>query len=73
MDLGKLGTAVADWKTMVGDLAKLKPEVSRGLVAKSEAARWEGVNATVTRPRPGAPIPPSRCHGQSPPGIEGSR
>ncbi|MGW3568932.1 hypothetical protein ACWDSL_34600 [Streptomyces sp. NPDC000941] len=49
MDLGKLGTAVADWKTMVGDLAKLKTEVSRGLVAKSEAAGWQGVNATVTR------------------------
>ncbi|MDW6059941.1 hypothetical protein SAZ11_20475 [Streptomyces sp. FXJ1.4098] len=49
LDLGKLGTAVSDWKTMVGDLDKLRTSVYSGLVQKSDAARWQGVNAGVTK------------------------
>ncbi|MCM2391269.1 hypothetical protein [Streptomyces albipurpureus] len=49
LDLGKLNTAVGDWQTMVGELAKLKTEVTDGMVKKSAAARWEGVNASVTK------------------------
>ncbi|MFE5852098.1 hypothetical protein ACFQ61_02570 [Streptomyces sp. NPDC056500] len=49
LDLGKLETAVADWKTMVGALAKLKADAGEGMLKKSEAARWQGVNASVTR------------------------
>ncbi|MEU5104867.1 MULTISPECIES: hypothetical protein [unclassified Streptomyces] len=49
MDLGKLGAAVADWKTLVSDLEKLGTDVDRGLVRKSNAAKWAGLNATVTR------------------------
>ncbi|MFJ9806832.1 hypothetical protein ACIRTB_01140 [Streptomyces sp. NPDC101158] len=49
LDLTKLGTAATDWKTMAGDLAKLATDVRDGLAKKAEAARWQGVNATVTR------------------------
>ncbi|MFD9717555.1 hypothetical protein [Streptomyces sp. NPDC059076] len=49
LDLGKLNTAVGDWQTMVGELAKLRTEAVDGMGKKSAAARWEGVNATVTR------------------------
>lgn len=49
VDLGKLGTAVGDWKTMVGELDKLRTSVYSGLVQKSDAARWQGVNAGVTK------------------------
>ncbi|WP_327286495.1 hypothetical protein [Streptomyces sp. NBC_01205] len=49
LDLGKLNEAVAEWKTAAEELAKLHATVRDGLVKKSEAARWEGVNATVTR------------------------
>ncbi|MFE5297305.1 hypothetical protein [Streptomyces sp. NPDC056632] len=49
VDLTKLGTAATDWKTMAGDLAKLATDVRDGLGKKAEAARWQGVNATVTR------------------------
>ncbi|GAA2424934.1 hypothetical protein [Streptomyces macrosporus] len=49
LDLGKLNAAVDDWKTMVGELAKLKDDARDGLLKKSEQARWEGVDATVTR------------------------
>ncbi|MES4902551.1 MULTISPECIES: hypothetical protein [unclassified Streptomyces] len=49
MDLGKLGTAVADWKTMVSELEKLGTDADRGLLRKSDAAKWAGLNATVTR------------------------
>lgn len=49
MDLGKLGAAVADWKTLVSALEKLGTDVDRGLVRKSNAAKWAGLNATVTR------------------------
>ena len=49
VDLGKLGTAVTDWKKAVDDLKKLATSAEKGMLAKSEAARWAGVNATVTR------------------------
>ena len=49
MDLGGLGTAVGDWRTMAGELAKLETNARDGLLRKSESARWKGVNADVTR------------------------
>ncbi|QKW29730.1 hypothetical protein HUT11_29135 [Streptomyces seoulensis] len=49
VDLGKLGTAVSDWKKTVDGLKKLADSARTGLAAKSDAARWAGVNATVTR------------------------
>ncbi|MEU6661133.1 hypothetical protein [Streptomyces sp. NPDC046821] len=49
MDLGKLGTAASDWKTMAGELAKLATDVRDGLVKKSDGAHWQGANATVTK------------------------
>ncbi|MEV8065460.1 hypothetical protein AB0P32_04815 [Streptomyces sp. NPDC085995] len=49
LDLGKLGTAVSDWKSMAGQLATLATHARDGLSRKSEGARWEGVNADVTR------------------------
>ncbi|MEJ8641587.1 hypothetical protein WKI68_09060 [Streptomyces sp. MS1.HAVA.3] len=49
LDLGKLNEAATEWKTAAEELAKLHGTVRDGLVKKSEAARWEGVNATVTR------------------------
>ncbi|NNJ05614.1 hypothetical protein HHX38_15925 [Streptomyces sp. PKU-MA01144] len=49
LDLGRLGTAVTDWETMAGKLARLQTDARDGLLKKSEAARWQGVNATVTR------------------------
>ncbi|MFE4535132.1 hypothetical protein ACFRKB_08610 [Streptomyces scopuliridis] len=49
VDLGKLGSAVSDWKTAVGNLKTLAGNAKSGLLAKSDSARWAGVNATVTR------------------------
>ncbi|MGW4274163.1 hypothetical protein ACWEGQ_17785 [Streptomyces seoulensis] len=49
VDLGRLGTAVSDWKKTVDGLKKLADSARTGLAAKSDAARWAGVNATVTR------------------------
>ncbi|MEY2229402.1 hypothetical protein [Streptomyces sp. BF23-19] len=49
LDLGKLNEAVTEWKTAEEELGKLQGTVRDGLLKKSEAARWEGVNATVTR------------------------
>ncbi|MDQ0833129.1 hypothetical protein QF032_004973 [Streptomyces achromogenes] len=49
VDLGKLGSAVSDWKKSV-DMLKTAAENARtGMQAKSDKARWAGVNATVTR------------------------
>lgn len=48
-DLGALGHAVADWKQSAIHLKRLAAQARSGLLAKSERARWEGVNATVTR------------------------
>lgn len=49
LDLSKLNTAITDWKTVVDELAKLKTDVRDSLVKKSDGARWQGVNATVTK------------------------
>ncbi|MGW0365284.1 hypothetical protein [Streptomyces sp. NPDC002990] len=49
LDLGKLHGSVTEWKTVEEELAKLQVAVRDGLLKKSEAARWEGANATVTR------------------------
>lgn len=49
VDLAKLGAAVADWKRMADDLQRLDGEARDGLKAKADTARWEGVNAAVSR------------------------
>ncbi|MFJ3223240.1 hypothetical protein ACIPJS_07705 [Streptomyces sp. NPDC086783] len=49
LDLGRLSTAVTDWETTAGNLATLHSDARDGLLKKAEAARWRGVNATVTR------------------------
>ncbi|MGV9314743.1 hypothetical protein ACWDR0_21540 [Streptomyces sp. NPDC003691] len=49
LDLGRLVAAVTDWKTMADRLAELTGDARDGLLKKSEASRWQGVNATVTR------------------------
>ncbi|MFG2619472.1 hypothetical protein ACGFXC_17870 [Streptomyces sp. NPDC048507] len=49
LDLAKLNESASEWKTAAEELAKLHGTVRDGLVKKSEAARWEGANATVTR------------------------
>ncbi|MEU7421041.1 DUF6571 family protein [Streptomyces antibioticus] len=49
VDLGKLGTAVSDWKKSVDALKTAAESARKGMRAKSDAARWAGVNASVTR------------------------
>ncbi|MGX1133249.1 hypothetical protein RKD49_005439 [Streptomyces glaucescens] len=49
VDLAKLGTAVSDWKKVVDNLKQLETDARDGLKKKSDRARWEGVNAGVTR------------------------
>ncbi|MEU6101340.1 hypothetical protein [Streptomyces flaveolus] len=49
IDLGRLDTAVSDWKKAVDGLDTLAEDARKGMRTKSDAARWEGVNATVTR------------------------
>ncbi|MEU6422213.1 DUF6571 family protein [Streptomyces spiralis] len=49
VDLGKLETAVTDWKKTVDSLKTLAEDARTGMQAKSDKARWAGVNATVTR------------------------
>ncbi|QIJ62673.1 hypothetical protein [Streptomyces sp. JB150] len=49
VDLGKLAAATATWKQAVTDLQELADDARDGLKAKSDTARWAGVNATVTR------------------------
>ncbi|MEV8334365.1 hypothetical protein OG211_22850 [Streptomyces niveus] len=49
VDLGKLGTAVADWGKAVASLKTLAGNAKSGLLAKSDGARWSGANATVTQ------------------------
>jgi hypothetical protein len=49
VDLGKLGTAVSDWKSAVDKLETAAKGARDGMQAKSDAARWAGVNASVTR------------------------
>lgn len=45
VDLGPLGTAVGDWKSAQSALQELSNEADDGMRAKSDAARWKGVNA----------------------------
>jgi hypothetical protein len=49
IDLGKLGTAVTDWKCAVDGLKRLMSDARSGLLKKSQGARWAGLNADVTR------------------------
>ncbi|MFI6035251.1 hypothetical protein ACIBBD_13990 [Streptomyces sp. NPDC051315] len=49
VDLGKLGTAVSDWEKSVDALKAAAASARAGMRAKSDKARWAGVNATVTR------------------------
>ncbi|MGW3564354.1 hypothetical protein ACWDSL_10740 [Streptomyces sp. NPDC000941] len=49
IDLGKLGTAVTDWKSAVDGLKRLMSDARSGLRKKSDGARWAGLNADVTR------------------------
>jgi hypothetical protein len=49
VDLGKLGTAVSDWGDSVDALKAAAENARTGMRAKSDKARWAGVNATVTR------------------------
>ncbi|MGW5102402.1 hypothetical protein [Streptomyces sp. NPDC004100] len=49
VDLGRLASAVADWKSTADGLKKAADSAWTGMRAKSDAARWAGVNATVTR------------------------
>ncbi|OQD52483.1 hypothetical protein BM536_030305 [Streptomyces phaeoluteigriseus] len=49
VDLGRLGSAVTDWGSTVKGLKTLAENARTGMLAKSDAARWAGVNATVTR------------------------
>ncbi|MER5403405.1 hypothetical protein [Streptomyces sp. NPDC002769] len=49
VDLGRLDSAVTDWKNTVDGLKTQAENARKGMQAKSDAARWAGVNATVTR------------------------
>jgi hypothetical protein len=49
VNLGHLGSAVEDWARVVRNLDKQQQNAHKGLLHKSETARWAGVNATVTR------------------------
>ncbi|MFI8853847.1 hypothetical protein ACIGW3_27155 [Streptomyces sp. NPDC053499] len=49
LDLGKLKSAVDDWKDMVDALDDMRTMATDGLRAKSDAAVWKGANATVTK------------------------
>lgn len=49
VDLGKLASSVADWKSVVDKLDELATRADTGLRAKADGARWAGVNADVTR------------------------
>ncbi|WP_435610763.1 hypothetical protein [Streptomyces sp. C10-9-1] len=49
VDLGRLGTAVADWKRMAEKMQRLGGDARDGMKAKADKARWSGVDASVTR------------------------
>ncbi|MEU9014138.1 hypothetical protein AB0D12_31095 [Streptomyces sp. NPDC048479] len=48
-NFSKLGTAVADWSTMITKLEQLKSEAVDQLDGRSKKADWKGINATVTQ------------------------
>ncbi|MFI1188513.1 DUF6571 family protein [Streptomyces californicus] len=47
--VSRLRSAADDWDTMAGRLEKLAEEARTGMKAKAQKARWEGVNAGVTK------------------------
>ncbi|WP_097867960.1 hypothetical protein [Streptomyces sp. rh34] len=47
--VGKLKTAADDWAAMVTRLERLADDARTGMKAKAGKARWEGVNAGVTK------------------------
>ncbi|MER5475660.1 hypothetical protein ABT026_01550 [Streptomyces sp. NPDC002734] len=49
VDLGVLADAADDWKRTVAGLKALREQARKGLKAKADAARWAGVNASVSR------------------------
>ncbi|UQI47887.1 hypothetical protein M1P56_27900 [Streptomyces sp. HU2014] len=49
VSLDSLGKAVTDWKSMVTQLERLAKDAYGGLLQKSDAARWAGMNADVTK------------------------
>ncbi|GHA36634.1 hypothetical protein GCM10010329_69740 [Streptomyces spiroverticillatus] len=49
VDLTLLGRTAADWNQTASHLKRLAGQARSGLLTKSEHARWDGVNATVTR------------------------
>ncbi|MEU8824753.1 hypothetical protein [Streptomyces sp. NPDC048636] len=49
VSLDSLGKAVTDWQTMVAQLERLAKDAYSGMLQKSDAARWAGVNAEVTK------------------------
>ncbi|MFJ2587738.1 DUF6571 family protein [Streptomyces sp. NPDC087538] len=48
--VGKLKEAADDWSEMVTKLGKLADDARQGMKAKSDKARWQGVNSDVTKP-----------------------
>ncbi|MFJ6016144.1 DUF6571 family protein [Streptomyces sp. NPDC092952] len=48
--VGRLKEAADDWSDMAAKLARLADDARQGMRAKSEKARWEGVNSDVTKP-----------------------
>ncbi|MCH0560858.1 DUF6571 family protein [Streptomyces sp. MUM 16J] len=49
VDLGTLASAVSDWKKSAHGLEKSAEFAREGIQARSDSARWTGLNATVTR------------------------
>ncbi|MCF3102590.1 hypothetical protein IPZ58_13470 [Streptomyces roseoverticillatus] len=49
VSLDSLGKAVTDWKAMVAELERLAKDAYGGLLQNSDAARWAGMNADVTK------------------------
>ncbi|WP_367320470.1 DUF6571 family protein [Streptomyces sp. HUAS ZL42] len=49
VNLGQLATAVSDWNRTVDSLRTAAENAQNGMRSKSDAARWAGANATVTR------------------------
>ncbi|MDT0492108.1 hypothetical protein RM717_16485 [Streptomyces griseus] len=47
--LGKLKAATDDWSEMAAKLEKLAAEAADGMKARADKARWDGVNAGVTK------------------------
>jgi hypothetical protein len=46
---GKAEAALADWNTLVGNLAELEKAAGQGLRATADGADWRGVNSEVSR------------------------